>query len=150
MPIYAFTLIVKLPRRALEPQAYVDAWISADCQDATVGTVSSGQIELIFRRSAMDERWAVRSAIDDFTRVTGIVRRKARRRKESYDFEVLMGGEMIGHATYEITDNKLEGEADSGQPRPVTQEMKDRLEKLVGPVEEIDIDLDKPIDDDQT
>jgi len=145
MAIYQFTLVVKLPKRALEPQAYVDAWISADCQDATVGTVSPGQIELIFRRSAMDERWAVRSAIDDFTRVAGIVRHKARRRKETYEFEVLMAEVKIGDATYEIADNKLERDA---QPLPVTQEMMDRLEDLVGPVEEIDIDLDKPIEDD--
>ncbi|MCW0236338.1 MAG: hypothetical protein OJJ21_22260 [Ferrovibrio sp.] len=110
MLIYEFTLIVKLPPRALEAQAYVDAWIRADCQDATVGAVSAGQIELIFRRTAVDERWAIRSAIDDFTKVAEIVRRKARRRKETYEFEVLMGGEKIGHATYEITENKQEEE----------------------------------------
>jgi Arc/MetJ-type ribon-helix-helix transcriptional regulator len=32
--------------------------------------------------------------------------------------------------------------------QPITQEFKDRIEKLVGPVEEIDIDLDKSIEGD--
>jgi hypothetical protein len=110
MPIYEFTLIVNLPPRALAAQAYVDAWISADCQDATVSAVSSGQIELIFRRTAVDERWAVRNAINDFTKVARAVRRGVGRRKETYEFEVLMGDEKIGEATYEITENMREGE----------------------------------------
>ena len=110
MPIYEFTLVVTLPRRAMETQTYVGAWISAECPDATVGAVSPGQIELIFRRGAISENWAVRNAINDFTKVARAVRRGVGRRKETYEFEVLMGDEKIGEATYEITENMREGE----------------------------------------
>lgn len=106
MPIFEFTLIVKLPERALEPQAYVDAWISADYPDAIVRIVSDSQIDLIFRRIAISENWAVRSAIYDFTKVARAVRRAAGKRNETYEFEVLVSGEVIGGGTYEITDNK--------------------------------------------
>lgn len=110
MPIFEFTLVVRLPKRALEPQVYVDAWNSAECPDATVGAVSPGRIELIFRRVAADENWAVRNAIYDFTKVARAVRRTAGKRKETYEFEVLVSGESIGGGTYEITDNKQEGD----------------------------------------
>lgn len=148
MPIYEFALVVNLPERALEPQAYVDAWNSADRHDATVQIVSDRQIELFFRRHAISENWAVRSATDDFTKVARAVRRTAGIRMETYEFKFLMGGEVIGHGTYEITDNKHEEGGDLANSQPVTEEMKDCIETLVDQVEEIDIDPEEPIDGD--
>lgn len=98
MPYFEFTLIVKLPPDAPEPEAYIDALFEAGGDDATVGIVKPDQITLEFWRAAGTERGAIESALRDFLDAIAIVRKAAENLDETYQIEVQVEGQRIGEA----------------------------------------------------
>ena len=65
MTEYEFTLTFTLPDAQDDPVQYLDALFDAGCDDAIVGTGTSGTISLEFNRDADSATHAIESAIHD-------------------------------------------------------------------------------------
>lgn len=62
---YEFTLTFTLPDTQNDPVQHLDALFDAGCDDAVVGTGTSGMISLAFNREADSASKAIESAIHD-------------------------------------------------------------------------------------
>lgn len=161
---FPFTLIFDLSPGSPPEDVYLKAIYESGCTDCRGGIGDAkDQLAVFFYRFAETLEDAIRSAVVDvvIAMFMGLLD-KTVVKDDMVAFSVQRGLAQVAQGRcaldwagrkfpkLEVSVSREDGDQHSLPLLPITQELKDRIEKLVGPIEEIDIDPDKPIEDDET